>query len=154
MTQLDEIDKKILKKLQENGKITNIQLSNEVGLSPAPTLERVKKLEKNEIIEGYHAKVNHSNIGLGIEAIIMINLVRQMENAISDFKAGIQNVSEIIDCYQITGQWDYIIKVVVRDIPAFERLIGGKLSKMDQISQMQSMVVLSKVKESMVSPIE
>lgn len=152
--QLDEIDKKILTKLQEQGKITNIQLSNEVGLSPAPTLERVKKLEKNGIIEGYHAKVNHTNVGLGIEAVIMINLVRQMENAIIDFKNGIQKVPEIIDCYQITGQWDYMIKVVVKDIPAFERLIAEKLSKMEQISQMQSMVVLSKVKESMVSPID
>lgn len=152
--QLDKIDKKILNKLQENGKITNIQLSNEVGLSAAPTLERVKKLEKNGVIEGYHAKVNHSTVGLGIEAVIMINLVRQMENAITDFKRGIQDVPEITECFQITGQWDYIIKVVVKDIPAFERLIGGKLSKMDQISQMQSMVVLSKVKESKVSPIE
>ena len=152
--QLDDIDKKILNKLQENGKITNLQLSNEVGLSPAPTLERVKKLEKNDVIEGYHAKVNHGNVGLGIEAIIMINLVRQMENAITDFKSGIQNVPEIIDCLQITGQWDYLIKVVVKDIPAFERLIAEKLSKMEQIREMQSSVVLSKVKESMVSPVE
>ena len=152
--QLDDIDKKILNKLQENGKITNLQLSNEVGLSPAPTLERVKKLEKNDVIEGYHAKINHENVGLGIEAIIMINLVRQMENAITDFKSGIQNVPEIIDCLQITGQWDYLIKVVVKDIPAFERLIAEKLSKMEQIREMQSSVVLSKVKESMVSPVE
>jgi Lrp/AsnC family leucine-responsive transcriptional regulator len=150
---LDKTDLKILKQLQENGRITNLQLSNEVGLSPAPTLERVKKLEKNKVIESYHAKVNNAVVGLGIEALIMINLVRQIDNAISDFKKGIANIPEIVECYQITGNSDYIIKVVVEDISAFEQLIANKLSKMEQIGQMQSMVVLSKIKESPVAPL-
>ena len=82
---LDSIDLKILKKLQENGKITNLQLSKDIGLSPAPTLERVKKLEQNGFIESYHALVNEEKLELGITAFMQISLIRQRDNAINDF---------------------------------------------------------------------
>ena len=150
---LDQTDYRILKRLQEEGRITNLQLSNEVGLSPGPTLERVKKLEKNGYINSYHAKLDNKKLGLGIEALIMINLVRQVDNAISDFKQSINNIPEIVECYQITGNADYVVKVIVKDIEAFEKLIANKFSKMEQIGQMQSMVILSKVKESPIAPI-
>lgn len=150
---LDQTDYKILKRLQEEGRITNLQLSNEIGLSPGPTLERVKKLEKNGYINSYHAKLDNKKLGLGIEALIMINLVRQVDNAISDFKQSINAIPEIVECYQITGNADYVVKVIVKDIEAFEQLIANKFSKMEQIGQMQSMVILSKVKESPIAPI-
>lgn len=150
---LDQTDYRILKRLQEEGRITNLQLSNEVGLSPGPTLERVKKLEKNGYINSYHAKLDNKKLGLGIEALIMINLVRQVDNAIADFKQAINDIPEIVECYQITGNADYVVKVIVKDIEAFEQLIANKFSKMEQIGQMQSMVILSKVKESPIAPI-
>ena len=82
---LDATDLKILKKLQENGKITNLQLSEEIGLSPAPTLERVRKLEKSAIITGYHATVDEAMLGMGIMAFIQLSLERQVDNFISNF---------------------------------------------------------------------
>ncbi len=151
---LDQTDYKILRKLQEEARITNLQLSNEIGLSPGPTLERVKKLEKNGYIKSYHAKLDNKKLELGIEALIMINLVRQVENAIVDFKKAINELPEVVECYQITGNADYMVKVIVKDIAAFEKLIANHFSKMEQIGQMQTMVVLSKVKESPIAPID
>lgn len=151
--ELDILDLKILKLLQENGRITNVQLSNEIGLSPAPTLERVKKLENSGVIKSYHAAVNESAVNLGIKAMIQVSLVRQKDNAIANFKKHIDKIDEITECYQVTGNFDYLLKVVVKDIPAFEKLIGGKLSKIPDIGQMQTNVILNEVKKSAVLPL-
>ncbi len=150
---LDKIDLKILKVLQENAKITNVQLAETVGLSPAPTLERVKKLEKQNLIKGYYAQLNNEALGIGITAIIEITLTRQVENAIATFKNEINNIPEIVECYQVTGNADYVLIVMLKDIPAFQELISTRLSKMEEIGQMQTMVVLSKPKDSKVLPI-
>ena len=150
---LDKIDLKILRTLQENAKITNLQLSSEIGLSPAPTLERVKKLERQKLIKGYHAQLNAEMVGIGISAIIQITLTRQIENAISNFKKEINKIPEIMECYQVTGNADYVITVMLKDMRAFEELISQKLSKMEEIGQMQTMVILSKIKDSKVLPL-
>ncbi len=150
---LDKTDLKIIKILQENGKITNLQLSSEVGLSPAPTLERVKKLENAGIIKSYHARVNELELGIGIQVIIQISLSRQRDNAISNFVKHIQKIDEIMECYQVTGNADYIMKIMVKDISAFEKLIAEKISKIEEIGQMKTMVILSQVKNSPVIPI-
>ena len=150
---VDATDLKILRILQEGGKITNIQLSQEIGLSPAPTLERVKKLENQELIQSYHASVNAAKLGLGLSALIHVSLTHQIDDAMSSFEEHIMGIEEIVECYQVTGNFDYLIKIMVRDIPAFERLIAEKLSKIEQVGQMQTMVVLSKVKDSHVLPI-
>lgn len=147
---LDIIDLKILRLLQEKGRITNLQLSQEIGLSPAPTLERVKKLEAGGVIEGYYAQVNDTMLGMGIKAFISISLERQKVDSIETFKEKIQAIPEILECYQITGNADYFLKVIVKDIPAFERLIANKLSLIEEIGQMQTMMILSKVKDSKV----
>lgn len=151
---IDKTDLKILKILQENGRITNLQLSNEIGLSPAPTLERVKKLEKNGVIKSYHAQVNEQELGLGMHAFMMVTLLRHKNNAISNFNQQITQIEEVVKCYYITGGSDYLLEVRVRDVQAFERLVMGKLSKIPEIGHMQTLVVLSKVKESHIAPLE
>lgn len=151
---LDKTDLKILRILQENAKITNLQLSAEIGLSPAPTLERVKKLENAKLIRGYYTQLDPEALGIGISAIIQITLTRQVENAISNFKKEINKIPEIMECYQVTGNADYVLIVMLKDIRDFEALISQKLSKMEEIGQMQTMVVLSKPKDSKVLPIE
>ncbi|MDQ3047580.1 MAG: Lrp/AsnC family transcriptional regulator [Bacteroidota bacterium] len=150
---LDKTDLKILKILQENAKITNLQLSIDIGLSPAPTLERVKKLENAKLITGYHTQVNEEALGIGIKAIIQVSLTRQIENAISTFKKEISKIPEIMECYQVTGNADYVLIVMLKDIRDFEALISQRLSKMEEIGQMQTMVVLSKPKDSKVIPL-
>lgn len=151
---LDKTDLKILRILQENAKITNLQLSNEIGLSPAPTLERVKKLEAAKLIKGYYAQLDHETLGIGIRAVIMITLTRQVENAISNFRKEISRIPEIMECYQVTGNADYVLIVMLKDMRDFEVMISQKLSRMEEIGQMQTMVVLSKVKDSKLLPLE
>lgn len=151
---LDKIDLKILKILQENAKITNLQLSAEIGLSPAPTLERVKKLESAKLIKGYYTQVNEEVLGIGIKAIIQITLTRQLENAISNFKKEIGKIPEIMECYQVTGNADYVLIALLKDIRDFENLISQRLSKVEEIGQMQTMVILSKVKDSKLLPLD
>ena len=149
---LDKIDNKILKRLQENGKMTNLQLSEEIGLSPAPTLERVRKLENSGIITGYHANVDSALLGMGIKAYIQLSLERQAENSLSIFVERIQRIDEIVECHMVTGTCDFILKAIIKDIPAFENLITNKLGKIDEIRNMQTMVILSQIKQGAVIP--
>jgi Lrp/AsnC family leucine-responsive transcriptional regulator len=149
---IDELDLNILKKLQKNGKITNLQLSKDIGLSPAPTLERVKKLENNGFIQSYHALVDESKLDLGISAFMQISLIRQRDNAINNFIEQINNIDEVMECYNVTGQADYLLKIMVKDIAAFDTLVKEKLTPIPEIRNMHSMVVISKDKYSKVLP--
>lgn len=151
---LDELDLKILKRLQENGKITNLQLSKDIGLSPAPTLERVKKLENNGFIKSYHALVEESKLDLGLAAYMQISLIRQRDNAINNFIDQINKIDEVMECYNVTGQADYLLKIIVKDITAFDTLVKEKLSPIEEIRNMHSMIVISKDKYSKVLPYE
>jgi len=150
----DKIDLKILKKLQENGKITNAALAGEVNLSTAPTLERVKKLEYFGFIKGFHAEVDREMLGLGIQAFVQITLQRHRTNAFENFVNAIQNIQEVTECYMLTGEADYMLKVIVKDINHFEKLITGKLSKLEDVGNMKTLVILSESKVSKVLPAE
>ncbi|MCO6499591.1 MAG: Lrp/AsnC family transcriptional regulator [Vicingus serpentipes] len=149
---LDQLDLSILKRLQENGKVTNLQLSKDIGLSPAPTLERVKKLESNGFIKSYHALVDESKLNLGLTAYMQVSLIRQRENAIANFVDKINKIDEVTECYNVTGQADYLLKIIVKDIAAFDELVKNKLSLIEEIRNMYSMVVISKDKYSTVLP--
>ena len=133
---LDELDLSILKRLQENGKITNLQLSKDIVLSPAPTLERVKKLEHNGFIESYHALVDESKLDIGISAFMQISLIRQRDNAIINFIQQINLIDEVMECYNVTGQADYLLKIMVKDIGAFDTLVKEKLTPILELFQL------------------
>lgn len=152
--QLDQLDIQILSILQLNGKVSNIALSKKIGLSPGPTLERVKKLEKLNIIKGYHAQLNPDILGVGFTALMQLSLASQHEEAIEGFKLKIQEIDEITECYQLAGNFDYQLKVMVNDIPTFEKLLREKLSKIEEIRQMQTMVVIAKIKDNKGIPIK
>ncbi len=151
---LDAIDYKILKLLQEDGRMTNLELSNQIGLSPAPTLERVKKLEKQKFIDGYHARLNKTKLKLGVSVFIEVSLARQVENVINKFKDRIMGIPEIMECYQITGNADYLLKVLVQDIPAFEKLIADQFSKMEEVRHVETMLIISEIKQSRTLPLK
>ena len=149
---LDQLDLSILKRLQENGKITNLQLSKDIGLSPAPTLERVKKLESSGFIKSYHALVDESKLNLGLTAYMQVSLIRQRENAIGNFVNKINQIDEVTECYNVTGQADYLLKIIVKDITAFDELVKKKLTLIEEIRNMDSMVVISNETTSKVLP--
>lgn len=149
---LDDTDRKILKILQESGRISNIDLSREIGLSPAPTLERVRKLEKQRIIEGYHADVNLSKMGITIKAFIQVTLIHQQENNIHRFIEAVMHIPEVVECDQVTGDFDYQLKVYTTDIGALDRLITERISKLPEVGQIKSHIILNEIKHAKVVP--
>jgi Lrp/AsnC family transcriptional regulator, leucine-responsive regulatory protein len=150
---IDDIDKKILEILQARAKITNAKLSEEIGLSPAPTLERVKKLEQMGIISSYHAKLNTEKIGLGVTTFVLATLVGHNRANIEGFIEAIEKIPEVIECHHITGAGDFILKVIAKDISSYQKLMLEKVSDIPQVDNMQSMVVLSTFKDSKVIPV-
>ena len=150
---LDNTDRKILEILQSNAKITNANLATKIGLSPAPTLERVKKLENSGVIKSYHAKLDSNIVGLGVSTFVMVSLKGHNKDNIEKFIASIDKIDEIIECHHITGSGDFILKITASDIAAYQKLMLEKVSDIDVVDNMQSMVVLSTFKDSKVMPI-
>lgn len=149
---LDKTDLKILQILQDSSKITNLQLSKKIGLSPAPTLERVKKLEQTGIIESYHAHVNAYAIGLNVKTFVLVSLAWQKENALNHFLDKIKEIEEITECYIVTGEADFLVKIVCKDIPTYEKLLFKTLSQIEEIERLKTLMTLSTVKDSKVLP--
>jgi len=153
MIKLDIIDKKILECLQRDSSITNAQLAKDIGLSPAPTLERVKKLEATGIIKSYHAVLDVKKVGLGVSIFLLVSLSSHKLNQIQTFINKINLIDDVIECHHITGSGDFLLKVLVPDIADYQKLILEKLSQIEEIGNMKSMVVLSTFKDSKVMPI-
>ncbi|MGA0232407.1 MAG: Lrp/AsnC family transcriptional regulator [Saprospiraceae bacterium] len=149
---LDKIDLSILRILQENSKITNLELSKKIGLSPAPTLERVKKLEATNIIESYHAKVNAEKIGLNVRTFVLVSLAWNRENALDNFLDKINKIDEITEGYVVTGDGDFLLKVITKDIPSFEQLLFKKLSQIEEVERLKTFMTLSKIKKTKLLP--
>lgn len=139
--------------LQSSAKITNAQLSKEIGLSPAPTLERVKKLEMSGILKSYHAKVDTEKIGLGVSTFVLVSLKGHNKENIDNFLQEINKIDEIIECHHITGSGDFMLRIIAKDIASYQRLMLEKVSNITVVDNMQSMVILSTFKDSKVIPI-
>ena len=150
---LDATDRKILEILQADSNITNAQLAQEIGLSPAPTLERVKKLEAAKIIKSYHASIDPASVGLGVSTFVMVSLKGHNKENIHKFIDAVQEIEEVVECHHLTGQADFILKVVSSDISSYQTLMLEKVSNIDVVDNMQSMVMLSTFKDSKVVPI-
>jgi len=151
---IDRTDKKILELLQKNAKITNAKLSKEIGLSPAPTLERVRKLEARGIISGYHAKLNMSKIGLGVSTFVMVSLKGHNKKNLKSFLDKIKDVENIVECHHITGSGDFILRIVAKDIESYQELMLDKVSEIEVTDSLQSMVILSTFKDNKVIPVQ
>jgi len=150
---LDQIDRKILEILQSDAKITNAQLSKEIGLSPAPTLERVKKLELSGLIKSYHAQLDPEKIGLGITTFVQVTLVGHKKMFTDAFVEKINQIDEIIECHHITGTGDFLLKVISKDITAYQKLMLERVNEIEEVASTQTMVILSTFKDSKVLPV-
>ncbi len=151
---LDPTDRKILEILQLNSNITNAQLAQEIGLSPAPTLERVKKLETSGVIKSYHATVDLAKVGLGVNTFVTVSLKGHNKENINVFMKAIKDITEVIECHHVTGQFDFILKVVSSDIPSYQNLMLEKLSNIEVVDSLQSTIILSTFKDSKLVPVQ
>ena len=152
-SKLDAIDLKILRILQSNAKITNAQLSQQIGLSPAPTLERVKKLEKTGVIKSYHANLDQQVLGLEVSTFLLITLKGHNKENMNKFLEEINKIEAVVECYHITGRGDFLLKVVSTDISAYQSLILDEISEISVVDNLESMVILSTLKKSPYLPL-
>lgn len=151
---LDKIDRKILRALQANGKISIGELSEKIGLSPSPCARRVRLLEKAEIIKGYTAIVDQKRVGLPISAFASIKLERQREEDLDRFEEAVSRWPEVLDCYLMTGQRDYLMRIVAADLEAYECFIKDKLTRLENIASIETSFALGQVKRSEALPID
>lgn len=150
---LDDINRKILRALQSDGKISVGDLAEKVGLSPSPCARRVRLLEKNGVIKGYAAIVDQKKVGLPISAFASIKLERQREEDLDRFEETVSRWPEVLDCYLMTGQRDYLMRIVAADLEAYERFIKDKLTRLENIASIETSFALGQVKRSEVLPL-
>lgn len=151
--ELDAIDRKILHELQTDGKLTNVALANRIGLSPSPCLNRVRALEQSNVIGRYVAVVNPLSVGLTISVFIHITLERQIEKALEKFEDRMESYPEVMECYLMTGDSDYLIRVVVADVAQLEKFIVQDLSTIPGVANIKSSFALKQVKYKTALPI-
>lgn len=140
--------------MQKNAKATANELAEAVGLSPSPCARRVRLLEDAGVIKGYTVVVDQKKLGLPISAFASIKLERQREDNLDRFSQAVSRWPEVVDCYLMTGQRDYLMRIVVRDLEAYERFIKDKLTRLDNIASIETSFALGQVKRSEVLPMQ
>lgn len=153
MTDLDAIDRKILAILQSDSRVTMQDLADRVGLSVSPCHRRVKLLEERGVISRYIALVDQKSVGLPVSVFISIKLERQKEEDLNRFAKAISKWEEVLECYLMTGNRDYLLRVVTADLPSYEAFLKTKLTRLDGIASIESSFALSQVKYSIALPV-
>ena len=154
MTQtLDAIDRKLLTVLQQEGRITAQDLAERVGLTASPCLRRIRLLEEAGIIRRYVAVVDQKAVGLPVSVFVSVKLERQREEELDRFAAAIARWPEVLECYLMTGPRDYLLRVVVPDLEAYEAFLKAKLTRLDGVQSIESSFALGQVKYTSVLPI-
>ena len=152
--QLDAIDLRILGELQQDGSLTNVELARRVHLSPSPCLVRVKSLESAGVIQRYVALADPKAIGLGVNVFISISLKEQAKESLAEFERRIAEHDEVMECYLMTGDSDYLIRVAVRDIAELERFILDQLTPIPGIEKIRSSFALKQVRYKTALPLK
>lgn len=143
---IDRIDRKILRLLQDDGRISNVALAKRVGLSATACLERVRKLEREGVIESYHAKINPAKLGANLMVFVEITLTRTSADAFAEFSEAARKTEEILECHLVAGDFDFLIKARVPDMPSYRKLLGETLLTMPGVNESRTYVVMEEVK--------
>lgn len=149
---MDSIDRKIIRELQKNGRITNQELATKVNLSPSPCLRRLKALEERGIIKGYSAVIDAKSYGLPLTALIRIKLDRHSEDAVRQFEDRVRRLDEVIECHVLTGSTDYFMKVLVAGLEEYEEFVRKQIHPIGDINSIDSSFVYGTVKTTNVFP--
>ena len=151
---IDRIDRAILLQLQDNARISNVELANSVGLSPSACLRRVGLLEKTGIIDGYQAQLNASKLGHEVLVLVQITLSGQSSEMLAEFEAAVAKIPQILACFLIAGESDYILRIAARDVADFGHLHAEHLSALPHVLRMESNFVMREVFTRSLAPPE
>ncbi len=142
---LDRIDYRILHHIQNNARISNIELAEAVGLSPSPCLRRLRALEQSGVIKRYAGIVDAGAVGLPISIFVNVSLERQERTGLEEFEQRIRSYPEVMECYLMTGSSDYLVRIVVPDLQSYERFLADKLTRIPGVANIQSSFALKQV---------
>ena len=142
---LDAIDRKILENLQNNARMRNVELAEKVGLSPSPCLRRVGNLEETGVIRGYATLVDAEAVGLPVSVFVSVTLEKQIEKVLEKFEKEIRARPEVMECYLMTGDFDYLLRVVTADLGAYERFLIEHLTRIPGVASIKSSFALKQV---------
>ena len=151
---MDKIDKKIVFELQKNGRLSNFEIAEKVGLSPSPCLRRIKNLEKKKIISGYTAIVDEELFGYPVTAFVSVRLENQTDGTLKKFEEGISTLVEVVDCWLVTGNRDYLLRVVAENLKTYEKFMREDLTKIKGIASIETNFALGSVKTKQPLPIK
>jgi len=150
---LDRIDRKILETLQQNARISNVELAQAVGLSPAPCLRRVQALEDAKVIESYVGLLDMRKVQLGVEAFINIQLSGQGKSVMDPVEAAIRRFPQVMECYVMTGAWDYLLHVVARDMDDIQEFLQDNLSQVPGVMRIKTSFAVRRVVKGTALPL-
>lgn len=150
---LDAIDRRILDALQRNARIANVDLAREVGLSPSPCLRRLRDLEEKGLVRGYAALLDPAKVGLPLSVFVQVTLERQIEPALEAFERAMAARPEVVECYLMTGDSDYLLRVVVADVSAYEVFLKDHLTRVPGVASIKSSFALNQIKYTTALPI-
>jgi len=151
---MDPIDLNLLGVLQDNARVSNAELARANDLAPSTTLERVRRLEERGVIRGYRATLDPRSLGLGVQAMVMVNLGHHQVVSIEDFEAQIRAVPQVLACHHLTGRYDYLLHVVARDIDHLRELVTRRLAAIQGVDKQETFLVLSTPKADEGYPLE
>lgn len=146
MIKLDRIDRNILRELQKNGRISNVELAKKVGLSPTPCMERVKRLEKSSVIKSYTALLDPQYLDANLLVYIEIRLKRTTADVFERFNEAAKQIDEILECHLVSGDFDYLLKTRVADMSAYRKVLNQTLLALPDIKDSRTYVVMEEVK--------
>lgn len=150
---MDEFDRKILRVLQRDGRITNQQLADEIGLSPAASWRRVKALEESGVIKGYKAQVDAQSVNLGMCVLLNVSLTRHAKDVTQHFIDAVKDRPEVLQCWALTGDYDFTLRVVSPDMAAFDHFLQDFIFTIPGVSQVKSNIALRQIKDDTTLPI-
>lgn len=145
---LDRLDRKILRALQKNSRISNVELARQVGLSPTPCLNRTKRLEKIACIEHYTIKINPAFVNAKLLVFVEIRLDKTSKHVFSDFRSKVRKLPEIMECHLVSGDFDYLLKARVADMDAYRKLLAETIVSLPHVNSTRSYMVMEEVKET------
>ena len=154
MANLDRIDRRLLCELQNEGRITNVELAQRVGLTAPPCLRRVRALEDEGVIRGYHADLDASKLGYAITVFALVSLRSQAEDALRQFEEHMRGLPEVRECHMINGEIDFILKIVSRDLQSFQEFLTSKLTPAPNVASVKTSLTIRTAKQLPGVPLE
>ncbi|VTU34964.1 Leucine-responsive regulatory protein [Variovorax sp. PBL-H6] len=154
MTELDRIDRKILEVLQRQGRIPMTELAQQIGLSTSPCTERVRRMEREGVITGYHARIDPQAVGKTLLVFVEITLSSKSADVFDKVRTELLHVPEVMECHLVSGGFDYLVKARLRAMSDYRRLLGDLLKKLPVTAESNSYVVMEEVKESLYLPMD